>query len=69
MTDLHHFIESLLGISPHYQEKIFTSLVVVIILGILRRIVIFFLWRRTEDIKIRYRWQKTRATSRLFSIY
>jgi small-conductance mechanosensitive channel len=66
MTDLHHFIESLLGISPHYQEKIFTSVIVVIILGILRRIVVFLLWRRTEDIKIRYRWQKN---SRYFTAF
>ena len=58
MQELSTFIERLLGIPAEYQVKIFASIIAFLVLGFLRKILLGIIWKRTEDIKIRYRWQK-----------
>ncbi|MGI8670637.1 MAG: mechanosensitive ion channel domain-containing protein, partial [Aridibacter sp.] len=48
-----------LGLSPAVQTRLFTSLIAILSLIILRRIILLFVNRRTKDVRIRYRWRKT----------
>ena len=47
------------GISPEFQTKLLTSVLVIFLLIIIRRIILLFVYRRTKNIAIRYRWRKT----------
>jgi small-conductance mechanosensitive channel len=59
MNALSSWLERSLGLSPVTQGRVFTSLAVVAILWLLRRLVLSVVWRRVEDVRVRYRWQKT----------
>lgn len=59
MQDIFQWIENNLGLSPEIQTRLLTSLLVIIILLVIRRIVLLFVYRRTKDVGIRYRWHKT----------
>jgi small-conductance mechanosensitive channel len=41
------------------MDRITQSLVAILVLWALRRIVLAIVWRRVEDVRARYRWQKT----------
>lgn len=58
MDKITDWIEGFTGLSPAVQGKIFTSLIVIIILWMIRIIVIRIIWRKTEDPYVRYRWRK-----------
>ena len=47
------------GLSPRLQGRIFTSLIIIILLWLIRTIVIRIVSRKTEDPYIRYRWRKS----------
>ncbi|MFC2088722.1 mechanosensitive ion channel family protein [Calditrichota bacterium] len=47
------------GIDLDFQIKIFSSFFILLFLWIIRRIVIHIVWKKTENIQKRYRWQKT----------
>jgi len=59
MDKLTDWIHEFTGFSPEIQTKIFTSLIVIIILWLIRIIVIRMVLRKTEDPYTRYRWRKT----------
>jgi small-conductance mechanosensitive channel len=59
MDVLVKWIETTLELSPEIQIKIFTSLVIGLILWILHSLLMRITWRRTEDARIRYIWRKT----------
>ncbi len=59
MDKITKWIQELTGLSPELQERIFTSLIVIILLWLIRTIVIRIVWRKTEDPYIRYRWRKS----------
>ncbi|MDH4044560.1 MAG: mechanosensitive ion channel family protein [Gemmatimonadota bacterium] len=48
-----------IGLSPGLQQDLLTSLGVVAVLWLLRRLVLNIVWRRVDDVRVRYRWQKT----------
>ena len=52
---LHRFT----GLGPMVQQDIFLSLLIVFLLWLARTAVIRLIWRRTDDVHIRYRWQKS----------
>ena len=52
-------IYELSGITPQLQIKIFGSILIIAILWILRFIILRLVWKRTEVVQQRYRWQKT----------
>lgn len=52
-------IQSLLGIGPDTQAKIFYSVIAIVIIWILRIIAVKTAFRHTEDLRSRYRWQKS----------
>ena len=59
MKDLTNWIEKFTGLSALTQGKILSSILIILILGMIRIIILRFVWRRTENVQLRYRWQKT----------
>ena len=59
MDKITSWIKEFTGLSPEMQAKIFTSLIVIIILWLIRAIVIRIVWSKTEDPYSRYRWRKS----------
>jgi small-conductance mechanosensitive channel len=47
-----------LGLESETQGKILISLLAILVLWSLRRLILRVISRRTDDVKIRYRWQK-----------
>ena len=59
MRKLVEFIQTTTGLSPEVQTKLLISAIIIFILWLLRILVIRIIWRRTEEIRTRYVWQKT----------
>jgi small-conductance mechanosensitive channel len=59
MNKITDWIQGLTGLSPELQGRIFTSLLIIILLWLIRIIVVRIVWRRTEDPYTRYRWRKS----------
>lgn len=58
MQNIFTWAEQVLGLSLEMQKAIFTSLVAIIILIIVRRIVLRVVSRSTHDLSLRYKWRK-----------
>jgi small-conductance mechanosensitive channel len=59
MKDFTEWIENFTGISPVIQSKILSSIFIILILGLLRAVILRIVWRRTENVQLRYKWQKS----------
>jgi len=59
LSDLASWLETTLGLSPVTQQRLFDSLATVALLWLARRLVLSIVWRRVDDVRARYRWQKT----------
>ena len=59
MDVLSSWLESTFGMSPPLQERIGTSLLTILLLWAVRRVILAVVWRRVDDVRSRYRWQKT----------
>ncbi|MBU4292695.1 MAG: mechanosensitive ion channel family protein [Actinobacteria bacterium] len=59
MKNLMDWIQKALDLSPEVQIKIFVSLVISLVLWVLYSIIAKIVWRRTENVRIRYSWRKT----------
>ncbi len=59
MKDVTGWIQDLTGLHPTLQTKLLTSVIIILVLGFLRRILLRVVWKRTEDVQLRYRWQKS----------
>lgn len=59
MEQLATWLQRVTGLGPEVQRDIFLSLVIVFLLWLARTVVIRLIWRRTEDVHVRYRWQKS----------
>ena len=59
MKSIMEWVQGTLGLSPETQIKIFVSLIIVLIIWILHSLIIRIMWRRTENVRIRYNWRKT----------
>lgn len=58
MNSIINWIEEFTGFSGPTQTKIISSILIIFILGLLRAIILRIVWRRTEIVQSRYRWQK-----------
>jgi small-conductance mechanosensitive channel len=58
MTAISDWLQSALGLSPGALDRITDTLLAILILWAIRRIVMWVVWRRVEDVRARYRWQK-----------
>jgi small-conductance mechanosensitive channel len=59
MQQLTQWLEEHLGLGLAAQWNLISSLVVILAIIILRRLVLSMVQRSTEDVRLRYRWQKT----------
>ncbi|MHC1604612.1 MAG: mechanosensitive ion channel family protein [Candidatus Methanofastidiosia archaeon] len=59
MDNLTELIQTTVGLSPETQIKILTSVIVILVLLLFRTVVLRIVWRRIEDVRSRYIWQKT----------
>ena len=55
------WLEQTVGIPPRVQEHLLTSALVVAVLWLLRLLVLKLVWKRTNDVRTRYQWQKSSA--------
>jgi carbon monoxide dehydrogenase subunit G len=53
------WIEQWVGIGPATQAKILYSVIVILIIWVLRTITVKTAFKKTEDLRNRYRWQKS----------
>lgn len=58
MIELSEWIHSTSGITPDLQIKIFNSLIIIFFLWIVRLIIMHIVWKKTDVVQQRYRWQK-----------
>lgn len=61
MQEILDFIKDYTGFSHALQQNIFTSIIIIFFLWLIRFIVIQIIWRKSEDPQFRYRWQKYSA--------
>jgi len=59
MEKITKWIQEFTGLSPELQERIFTSLIVIVLLWLIRTIVIRIVSHKTEDPYTRYHWRKS----------
>ncbi len=59
MNYLTQWVQNATGISPLAQERIYTSLLIIVFLWFVQKMVIMIRFRYTKDVNIRYRWKKT----------
>jgi small-conductance mechanosensitive channel len=52
------WLESSFGLGPATLNRLAGSLVVILVVWALRRIILAVVWRRVQDVRTRYRWQK-----------
>ncbi len=58
MEQLQNLIEHVTGMSPAFQNRILSSLMIILLLGLVRYLFLKYLWRKSENPELRYRWQK-----------
>jgi small-conductance mechanosensitive channel len=58
MQTLLSWAQSALNLSPELQAKLMGSLLIILALWLLRLLVTQFVSRRTEDVRVHYRWRK-----------
>ncbi len=59
MDKITNIIEQFTGLTANIQEQIFLSLGIILLLALIRMLLLRILWKRTHDVHVRYRWQKT----------
>lgn len=59
MKHIRDYLTELTGISPENLNKIFISLLILILLGIIRFILLRIVWRQTKNVKTRYQWKRS----------
>ncbi len=52
------WLQETLGLGPVGQQKLLASVLIIFVIWILQRLVLGFVHRRTEDVRLRYRWAK-----------
>lgn len=58
MDKINDWIYKASGLAPEAQNKIFSTLIILIVLWLLRIIVLRVVWKKTDDAQLRYRWRK-----------
>lgn len=59
MQKILNWIEQTVGLDAEIQTGILASLAAIIVMLVVRRILLIAVYRRTEDVAVRYRWRKT----------
>jgi small-conductance mechanosensitive channel len=59
MDKLSDWLHNITGLHPAIQDQILVSFLIIFILWFLRFILLRVVWRQTENVHTRYRWQKS----------
>ncbi|MDX2432239.1 MAG: mechanosensitive ion channel family protein [Bacteroides sp.] len=59
MNAITDFLQTNVGISPEHQTKIFYSVLILVVLGVIRFSILKIVWRFTKDPKLRYKWKRS----------
>lgn len=59
METFTHWIAQITKLTPWVQKNLFTSIIIILILWLVRTLVMSIVLRRVEDVRLRYRWRKT----------
>lgn len=63
------WVYSITGLEVAWQSRIFSSILIILVIWMIRSILIRIIWRITEDVHVRYRWRKIIGyTSTIFTI-
>ena len=54
MNRITEFLQTNVGISPENQTKVFYSVLILVVLGMIRFAILKIVWRFTEDPRSRY---------------
>ena len=58
MNRISEFIYETTGITGRTQNEILTSVIIILFLSVLRLVILKLVWRNTQDVKIRYQWNR-----------
>ena len=61
MPEISQWIYEVTGLNLSVQTKLGGSIATILFLWLVRTIVVRMVWKKTESIQVRYRWQKTSA--------
>ncbi len=59
ISNIVDWIGSTLGFSPEFQTKLLATLFTLFLLLAVRKVVLYVVLRRSQDVKVQYRWRKT----------
>jgi len=59
MPDIAQWLQNRIGLGPGAQWNLAATLLVILIIVIGRRLVLSAVYKRTDDVRVRYRWQKS----------
>ena len=59
MEQFAKWLENTFDITQELQGKLLATFLTIIILWVIRKIVLYFIFHRSKDIRVQYRWRKT----------
>jgi len=59
MNTVREWLELSLGMDARTQNQLAATVIVILLLWLIRRVVLRVVWQRVEDVRARYRWQKS----------
>ena len=59
MNTIREWLELSLGLDARTQNQLAATVIVILLLWLIRRVVLRLVWQRVEDVRARYRWQKS----------
>jgi len=59
MTNVVEWMERTFGLDPVTQSRVLGSVLAILLFWALRRLALAVVWRRVDDVKVRYRWRKS----------
>lgn len=59
MNQFNEFITHHIGLNTETFSKVVVSVLVIVFLSALRLLILKLVWRRTEDVKVRYQWKRS----------
>ncbi len=59
MEKLIDYIQEATGLSAHSLDKIFISIIIILLLWLLRLLILRIVWKNTQNVKTRYQWKRT----------
>lgn len=59
MNRFYNLLYSATGITQEMQSKLIISVVIILVMWLLKKITLHVVWKRTDNVKTRYSWQKT----------